>query len=110
MFIGKFTLKDLIVDYDAPSFHQAFKIEERRGKEIVSEIEKEIVSLKNWDASMVLRKLAEKGTARNEREVAFVTLLVGCHVGERMLLTNLKEKAEFSLAAMMKKKESKYVN
>jgi len=106
----EFTLKDLMVSFDTPSFHEGFGMTDKRGKEIISEIEKTMFEMKNWEAAGLFKKLTEKNIAKNAREVALVTLLVGCHVGERMLLQTLKGNAELALRVLNRKETEHYDN
>jgi len=81
----EFTLKDLLVDPTANLFTDAFGIERKRGTEITDKLNTmwEVMRKEaTWSAKGIFIEASLQGLALNAREVAFVTYLIGCRIGE----------------------------
>lgn len=92
----KYTIKQLLKDKSAPTFHQAFGVDEKRGVELVRAIEKIMNDImvdhtgsKTWSPAKMVDALADADLAQTVPEVAVAMYLVGCRIGERTAIQGL---------------------
>lgn len=81
----KLTLNDLIVDKESDKWTEAFGLSDERGREIaerMDEIYRNLDGGRGWSARGIYLQAAEEGLAETAGEVAFITYLIGCRVGE----------------------------
>ena len=109
-----FTMKDLVVDYSASNFATAFGIEEVRAREIAGILDKianEVRMQPTWSPAQIFKKAADVNLAMSPKEVAFVTYLVGCRVGEDTVYQGaMKKFTEMVQPPFPPIKKGKYVN
>lgn len=110
-----FTLKDLVVDFDASNFASAFGLKSERAKEIhdiFKGIIREFSQKQSWSASEILKIAADRNVVSGFKEVAFIIYLLGFRVGEdtlaQVVLGTVEEKALSMPLKSIKRK--KYVN
>jgi hypothetical protein len=110
----KFTLKDLVVNYKSDSLADAFGVTKERAEQLAGELEKIFIELQlqpTWSVSRFFKRAADLNIATDAREVAFITYLVGCRVGEDTLKNkSLKNLEKLIVSALPPVRKGKYVN
>lgn len=99
------TIKDLVANPGANTFHLAFGVEDARGEEIVRKISDLLLvvhTMKVWSPMEVFKALAKQDITKNPREVAFVCFLIGSHCGENLSFQTTIQDALYGLTLMGK--------
>ena len=111
------TLKDLVVDFESNNFAVAFGVSEESAMVIATGLEKifkEVSSKPEWTASEIFIEATKLNLAINWREVALVTYLIGCNLGEyasvQKVVNAAKKFGEVDSFPLSRVKKGKYIN